>query len=373
MDDRRGVLIELRDTAGRVGVGEASPIASLGYGTVEDVLALLAQVAQDGALPHHLDVIDAHTPGLMALLCALDVSALDLAGQRTGLTIAALLSPYRAEPASSVLVNSVIGDGTPEETARFGVEATTQGYVVLKTKVGSGALSRDLERIAALRAACPDATIRLDANGAWDEATAVEAVQALAPFGIELIEQPVAPSDVAALARVRAAASDGPPMASHDRAELAWSMAATPGRMLIAADEAVTHPSTLARVLNERAADLVVLKPMFLGGLRPAFEIARRAAERGIGAIATTTFDSSIGTAAALHLAAAIDGVSNAEPRAHGLGTGEHLATDLVSRTLVARDGMLAVPSGGGLGIAPDEDAWQRVAEGAWSEWVALR
>ncbi len=364
MDDRRGVLLELHDEDGRVGVGEASPIPSLGYGTVEDVLALLAQYVQDGTLPHPLDVIDTQTPGVMALLCALDVAMLDLEAQRAGCTVAALLSET---PAASVRVNAVIGDGTPEATARFGVEATAQGYTVLKTKVGTGDLARDVERVTALRAACPDATIRLDANGAWDEETALAAVRALAPLGIELIEQPVTAADVAALARVRLAAVHGTPGAAHDRAALAWQSAAEPRGPLIAADEAVTDPALLARVLNERAGDLVVLKPMFLGGLRPALAIARRAEARGIGAIVTTTFDSSIGTAAALHLAAALDGDSG-EARAHGLGTGEHLDGDLVTHTLLARDGMLALPGGPGLGIAPDEDAWHRVAEGDWSE-----
>ena len=350
MEDRRGVLLELRDDAGHVGVGEASPIPSLGYGTVEDVLTLLATFVGDGTLPHLLDVVDPHTPGVMALLCALDVAGLDLEGRRAGRSVASLLAADGAHVVPSARVNAVIGDGTPEETARFGVEATAQGYDVLKTKVGAGELAQDFGRIVALRAACPDATIRLDANGAWDEATALQAARSLAQFGIELIEQPVAAGDVAALRRVRDAVAGSP---------------------LIAADEAVTDPSTLARVLAERAADLVVLKPMFLGGLRPALDVARRAEARGLSAIVTTTFDSSIGTAAALHLAAVIDGASG-EQRAHGLGTGEHLAADLVTHTMLARDGMLAVPTGAGLGVAPDDEAWHRVAEGDWSEWITV-
>ena len=344
MSDRRGVLLELRDDEGHVGVGEASPIASLGYGTVEDVLALLRQ--HGGALPAMLPTItpaalDARAPGVMALRCALDVAALDLEGRRTGRTVASLLS---TTVASTVRVNAIIGEGTPEETARYGIEAVAQGYSVLKAKVGSAPLVEDVRRIAVLRDACPDATIRLDANGAWDEATAIAAVRALTPLRIELIEQPVAAGDVEALARVRAAAS---------------------GALLIAADEAATNPDALARVLALHAADLVVLKPMFLGGLRPAFEVARRAATAGLGAFATTTFDSSIGTAAALHLAAAIGGLGDNNV-AHGLGTGEHLAVDFVRHTLLARGGMLALPDGAGLGVAPDDEAWQRVAESDW-------
>ncbi|MFA7248490.1 MAG: enolase C-terminal domain-like protein [Dehalococcoidia bacterium] len=342
MADRRGVLLELADGEGHSGVGEASPIASLGAGTVEDVLALLNR--HGAALTGDRDILgslDPRAPGVQALRCALDVATLDLEGRRTGRAVATLLVP---DVALEVRVNAVIGEGPPEETARFGREARAQGYRVLKVKVGSAPLDEDVRRIAALREACHDAAIRLDANGAWDEATGVAAVRALAPLRIELIEQPVPAGDVEALARVRTAAG---------------------GALLIAADEAVTDPQALDRVLEARAADLVVLKPMLLGGLRPAFAIARRAAARGIGAFATTTFDSSIGTAATLHLAAAIGGTIPGGI-AHGLGTGEHLAADLVRHTLVAQGGMLSLPDGPGLGIAPDDDAWERVAEGGW-------
>ena len=344
MADRRGVILELRDEDGRIGVGEASPIASLGYGTVEDVLALLDRHGE--ALLHGIaDALDPAAPGVQALRCALDVATLDLEGQRTGLTIAELLAEHVAP---AVRVNAVIGEGSPEETARYGVEARAQGYRVLKAKVGSADLDADVIRIHALRDAVPDAAIRLDANGAWDEATALAAVRAFAPLHIELIEQPVAAVEVEALARVRAA-----------------SQALGAEAPKIAADEAVTDVRTLERVLEQRAADLVVLKPMFLGGLRPAFAIAQRAARLGIGAFATTTFDSSIGTAAALHLACAIGGTIPGGI-AHGLGTGEHLASDLVATTLVADGGMLPLPGTPGLGIAPEDAAWERVAEGDW-------
>ena len=228
------------------------------------------------------------------------------------------------------------------------MEARGQGYRVLKVKVGGAPLDEDVLRVRALRDAVPDAAIRLDANGAWDEATAIAAVRALAPLHIELIEQPVAAREVAALARVR---------------EAAHALGAEAPR--IAADEAVTDAVMLERVLDLRAADHLVLKPMFLGGLRPAFAIAQRAARLGIGAFATTTFDSSIGTAAALHLASAIGGAIPGGI-AHGLGTGEHLAGDVVTQTLVARGGMLALPETPGLGIAPEAGALDAVAEGDW-------
>lgn len=346
LTDRLGVLLELRAADGHVGTGEASPYPSLGDGTTEDVLRLLGVYAPvvladaDRALAQ-LDGMPAGAPGVAAFRCALDVALLDLEARRRGVSVAALLGPSRA---LSVEVNAVIGGGPPDEVAAFGREAVASGYATLKVKVGVGTVDLDVARIEALRARCPDATIRLDANGAWTEAAAREALTRLAPLRIELVEQPVGVSEVDAMVGLRAA---GIP---------------------IAADEAVVSLEAAERLLAARAVDLLVLKPMRLGGLRPALAIARAAEAAGVGCIATTTFDSSLGTAVALHLAAAVaDG-----GRAHGLSTGDHLAADLVTAPLVPSGGRLALPGGPGLGVDVDAGRLEALATGPWVERAAV-
>jgi len=333
--DRQGVLVELTDEGGVIGVGEATPIPSFGGGTQADVVALIER--------HGVALLDPATrvegAGSAALRCALDVAALDIEGRRAGKPIAALLSE---QPLGQVPVNAIIGDGPPEEIAAVGVEAMARGYRVLKLKVGSQSLAADVARVAALRAACPRARIHLDPNGAWDERTAMEAVFEFEPFGIGLIEQPVPASDPEALARV------------HTRSSI-----------LLAADEAMMDPDVVERVLALQAADWVMLKPMVLGGIRPAFEVGQRALALGMRAIATTTFDSSVGIAASLQLALALPGNPS-----HGLSTGEMLAGDVVARTLVPTLGVMAPPDAPGLGVSVDEAALDRVATAPWSAWL---
>jgi o-succinylbenzoate synthase len=343
LTDRAGVLLELRAAAGTIGVGEASPYPSLGDGTVEDVLRLLAaHAAAILADPSRaLARLDMRAHGVAALRCALDVALLDIEARQRGVPVAALLV---ASPATSVAVNAVIGGGPPEEVAAFGVEALAAGYTALKVKVGVGSVDLDVARVEALRASCPDATIRLDANGAWTEAQAREALTRLAPLDIELVEQPIGVADVDALARLRAV---GIPLA---------------------ADEAVTSLDAAERLLAARAVDLLVLKPMRLGGLRPALAIAQAAAAAAVGSIATTTFDSSIGTAVALQFAAALPHGG----RAHGLSTGDHLAADLVTSPLLPRAGRLALPARPGLGIEVDAASLDALATGPWVEQRAV-
>jgi len=335
---REGVLVQIEDGDGRFGTGEASPMIGNDGGTAAHVLDLLA--AHGAALVANPDLLG-DGPGTAALRCALDVAMLDLRADAAGVPIAGLFSK---EPAPWVHVNAVIGGGPPDEVAFYGREAMEAGYAVLKLKVGLASLAEDVQRVAALRDACPEATIRLDANGAWEERETLRAFDALYPYRIELLEQPTAPHDIEALARIRQRAP-----------------------MRIAADESVDTPEGFERVLELRAADFIVLKPMFLGGITPSIALAERAAERSIGAFATTTFDSSIGIAASLHLAAALP-----TDAAQGLGTGAHLGADVTASTLIARAGRLALPSEPGLGIAPDVDALEAVATGPWTE-VAVR
>ncbi len=340
---RAGVVLELLDTEGRRGLGEASPLPEFDDGDDRDVLRLLDAhadaVLQSGSLPE-----SARGPGSAALRCAIDVAQLDLEAQRQELPIAALLSD---RPRARVEVNAVIGDGSPAQAVAQAREAWAAGQRTLKLKVGASRPEADRRRVEAVRDALPDATLRLDANGAWEEVEAAAALERLSRYDLELVEQPVASGATEALARLR-------------RAELCR----------IAADEAVTSLEAGRGLLAAEAADVLVLKPMRLGGLRPALTLAREAAERGVPCIVTTTFDAGVGVAAALHLAAALPSVEALPDPAHGLATADHLAADIVAQPPRPHDGAIAVPSAPGLGVRLDERALEAAAT---APWFALR
>src|SRR5690606_33243659 len=65
LDDREGVLMEVRDVAAHRGVGEAAPMASLGLGDLSAVIRLLESLGtcllDEGAIPDG--------PGASALRC----------------------------------------------------------------------------------------------------------------------------------------------------------------------------------------------------------------------------------------------------------------------------------------------------------------
>jgi len=313
-------LLSVCDADGVCGVGEAAPLVWAGTETVAQCEAALT--ALKGALLRGGDV-DGLLAGCPAAAAALDLARHDLAACRLGVPLVTLLAD--GEGTTSVAVNALVADA---ESARTAVEA---GFETLKLKVGTD-VPADARRLAAVRAAVgPHVALRIDPNGAWADAEhALHALRALSSVGLEYCEQPVpaGPDAVAAMARVRAE-----------------------GDVPIAPDESVMDLCSARALLDGDAADLLVLKPMRLGGLDRAMEVASLARERGVDVVVTGFLGSVVERTAALHLAAALDGLVSADQRrAHGLGAGSWLADD-VAAVEVIQGGRLTVPTRAGHGV----------------------
>jgi L-alanine-DL-glutamate epimerase-like enolase superfamily enzyme len=110
----------------------------------------------------------------------------------------------------------------------------------------------------------------------------------------------------------------------------------------VALDESLAATS-VDRVLEAGAADVLVLKPMALGGVDRARTAARRARAAGLRAVVTTTIDAVHARTAAVHLVASLP-----DPPAAGLATGGLLAEDITPDPCPVADGRMPVPQGKG-------------------------
>ena len=339
LTQRQGLLLRLATDAGFEGLGEASPHPALGPLALRDVQEALERLGPRLLETEVADIESLNVDIPPALACALDVAACDALARARGIGIARLLSE-QLQP--TVPVNALIGAETVAQAAFEAAAARRNGFRCVKLKVGTAMTpTAEAERVAAVRRALgPHIELRLDANGAWGPEQAIVTIRALAGFDLELIEQPVAAADLDGLARLRAAVN-----------------------VPIAADEAVASLEAARRVLEADATDVLVVKPMVVGGLRPARRIIELAAAAGAEAIVTTTIDSGVGTAAALHLAATLPPGS----RACGLATGTLLAGDLVRNPPLTRAGEMDLPDGPGLGVDLDNELLARftVKQGA--------
>jgi O-succinylbenzoate synthase len=200
-----------------------------------------------------------------------------------------------------VPVNDLVPALPPDRAASLAAAAVAAGCRCLKVKVGP---ATDADRVAAVRDAVgPHVRLRVDANGAWDLDGATAAVGRLARYDLELVEQPVATLDD--LARLRR------------RVDVA-----------LAADESVRDVDDARALARLDAADAVVVKVQPLGGVAAALAVAEAA---GVPAVVSAVYETSVGVAAGLALAAALPEL----PYACGLGTAALLAAAVVADPLI--------------------------------------
>ena len=329
-NSRRGFIIRLDGAGGLFGLGEIAPLDAQILGQIGNCLNLLKRQIEAMELeemPQAARRIDCSPAARAAIACGLDIAGCDVLAKAAGIPVAELLGGGHRP---TVPVNATIGADDPELASRLARRALEHGFKCVKLKVGMHhALDAECALVGAVRDAIGASTrLRLDANQAWDVDTAVQRTRELdRRFELELVEQPVAADNIAGMARVRALAG-----------------------VAIAADEAVTSVESARMIIEAGAADVLVIKPMVVGGIRPALEIIRIAAAMGAESVVTTTIDSGIGNAAALHLAAAFEG-----KLACGLATAELLECDLTTGLPQPDCGLMECGGGPGLGVDIDE------------------
>lgn len=301
---REGWLVSLRDEDGGGGLGECAPLPAAGSETparaVRD-LRLWRGRLPGMTIAQAWEELDARPPA-PSVRCAIETALLDMVSRRRGIPAARLLNPAAR---ATVAVNASVGSADDGLAPRAG-EAVGQGFEVIKIKLGAGGASREAAALRAAAAVLPSGTaIRLDANGAWDRPTASRWLEVLGDLPVECLEEP---------------------LAEPNAADLEWLQRQVPWP--IALDE------SLGRFLAAGSvADLpvrrIVIKPMVLGGPRPAMRLAEEANRQ---VVVTTTLDAAPGRWIAAHLAAALD-----SGFAHGLDTGGWLAEDVGSGPEIRR------------------------------------
>jgi L-Ala-D/L-Glu epimerase len=303
---RELLLLRLEDDDGAAGYGEAAPLEPYDGVSLEEVSAALR--AGDTSQPH--------------ARAAMEMALLDLKGRRQGRAL--------GEPgADAIAVNRTLAAGPPEEVAASAKEALREGYACFKLKVG---LPDDDERVAAVREAIgPWPALRLDANGAWTPDEAVDRIERLEPYDLQLVEQPCATLE--------------------ELAELRPQV-----RAPIAADESVRTPGEVRLAAEARACHVVNVKLAGSGGYGAAREALREAERSGLRAFLSSTLDGPWGIAAALQLAAS-EGVA----LACGLATLDLFEARVARALPLPQGGLLPVPQGPGLGVEVGEEALAEV------------
>jgi L-Ala-D/L-Glu epimerase len=328
------VLVRLTTESGLVGWGEATPDP---YVTGESWAGTYAMLRHDllpllrDQHPLHREAIHARLDGLVtgapSAKAAIDLALWDIAGKQAAVSVATLLGgPVR----DALVWHATLSIGEPAKMAAEARAAVAAGYREIKMKVGAARLADDVERIMAVREAVgPEVALMVDANQGWrDPATAIRAIQAIAPAAPVWIEQAIRADDFAGLAEVRRATG-----------------------IAQMADEGVHTARDGLRIAELRAADLINVKLMKTGGITEAARLIAVCEAAGLRCMVGSMVESTIATAAGVQLALARRAVV-----ANGLVGPVMLREDLATGLTYA-DGALRIdPDAPGLGITVDEE-----------------
>ena len=324
---RRAWLLRIVDADGNEGLGEAAlnPVAAdVTEGSLDALIRAIVPELAAGRTPAWADLRSEGEPG-RAAMAAVDgaIEAL-LAAQEAHAVAANAVAAGATHPAQTIPVSAAIPFAGPDAGAEAAVQAIELGFRTLKLRAGFERSTDQLvDRLRAIRAAIgPEPGLRVDAGGAWDLDTAAERIAAMTPFRIEYVEQPLAAWNVAGHAALR------------ERV-----------RVPIALDESVESESSAREALAERAVDVVIVKPARVGGRAATMRIAEAALAAHASVILGTYFETGVGIAAALRIAAALPPAGADRRPAHGLATAGRLVHDLLTVPLPIEKGAMAVPA----------------------------
>lgn len=277
------VFVRLVDPRlGLDGLGEASPVPYYGE-SPESVLAFVHALDPEKLSFAEYAVAEHYVlnfrPGEMAAKCALCCALADGAAKLRGSSLRAFAG-LDAESGPAVHSSFTIGLARPEVIERKAAAAAE--FPLLKLKVGT---PNDLENLAALRRAAPDALLRIDANEAWtDRETALRRIEAFAQDpGIEFVEQPMP--------------------ASAGEADAAWLKARSP--LPLYADEAYHTADDIERAAGGFHG--VNVKLVKSGGPIAAVKALQAARARGLQTMLGCMIESSWLISAAAQLAGLAD------------------------------------------------------------------
>jgi muconate cycloisomerase len=333
-------IVFVETDADIVGLGEVSCVFKRrGRLLARDVEAALAPavVGEDPfRIAYLVQKMDQALDGVEEAKAGIEMALWDVVGKALGTPVYNLLGGKVRE---RIPLSYSVPFGEPDAMAAYALERVREGHRTIKVKVGN-APGADLEAVRRVREAIgPAIRLRVDANMGWSTAKeAIRLIRAMEAWDLELVEQPLPPRELDAMAEVRRAI--GVPLM---------------------ADESIRTPRDAMEVIRRGAADIANVYVTEAGGLLNASRIFALCQAAGMPCMIGSMPEFGIGTAAQIHLGVAMP---NLGPDSDTCGVLYH-AEDLLARPLRIERGWAYPPEGPGLGVEIDPsvlERWRRAA-----------
>jgi glucarate dehydratase len=306
--------------------------------------ALNGQVGVDA---HGLTGMITGSGTVLRTYAAFEVAVLDIQGKLLGRPVVDLLGgAVRTNVPFSAYLFYKWGAHPGEKPDRYGealdpaaivLQARSMlseyGFRAIKLKGGVLAPREEIDTIHALRDAFPDVPLRIDPNTAWSVATSINVGHELDGI-LEYLEDPTPGLD--------------------GMAEVAREVS-----MPLATNMCVVGFEDIAPAIEKRSVQVILSDHHYWGGLEKVQGLSTICDTFGLGLSMHSNSHLGISLAAMTHLAGAVPNLTYALDT-HWPWKDEDVIVDGALRFV---DGAIAVPSGPGLGVELDHDAFARLHE----------
>ena len=362
MPERPTLLVQVHTDEGIVGLGEAAVYG----GYLESIEAVVLGELRQTILnqdPYRVERLwsmmasRAHQRGrggmLMMAISGIDIALWDIIGQATRTPLYRLLGGYRDRLDAYASAGFYAGDKDAAALAEEVGTYASQGFKVVKIKVGRNpelmtnmlhdmtrpeyaavSLDEDIERVRLAREAIGGKVgLAVDANNAWTPSVALKFMREVESFDIRWLEEPVPTDDI-----------EGSALVAHQLD--------TP----VAGYETETGLPGFRELITRRAVDIVQPDVIWTGGITESRKVAVFAQAYGLPVI-PHVFSSAVSTIANMHLIASLPnaGLLEFDQNPNPLRTElfeEHIAP--------SSDGTVGLPLRPGLGVTLNQSTVDR-------------
>ncbi|NYE25325.1 mandelate racemase/muconate lactonizing enzyme family protein [Pigmentiphaga litoralis] len=334
------LVVEIVTDEGVIGWGDCYGPAAVNKAIVDTVL----RASLIGRDPFDVEVIweelynkvkDYGLTGMtISAISGVDIALWDIIGKAVGKPIHKLIGgAFRTELqayATGLYFKDM--DRLNEQAVEEARGYVDQGFKAIKMKIGLGSLTKDIDRVAAVRDAIGnDIQLMVDANHCFTVPQAINLGRELEKLGVHWFEEPISPEDLDGYVEVSRKLD-----------------------MAIAGGENEFTKFSFRRILEKRAMDIVQPDVCAAGGITECKKIAALAQAQAIQCV-PHAWGTAIGLAATMHFLASLPNTPPClvpqPPMLEYEQTFNPFRDELSSTALTHVGGIVHVPTGPGLGI----------------------
>ncbi len=331
------IVVVIRTDEGLSGFGECSPFMPVNGESMETCFVVGGYLAKAliGKDPLAIEAcsmeMDRVIYGNSSIKSAFDIALHDIAAQHAGLPLYAFLGGKNNK---ILMTDYTVSLGSPDQMVADALKIKDLGFQVIKVKLGDNP-EKDIQRIKAICAQIgDDIPLRLDANQGWNTGTAIQVLNALAPYNIQFCEEPIPCWNYMELATVR---KQSP--------------------ITVMADESCCDHHDAKRLIDQEACSAFNIKLGKSSGIFKAQQIIRLAEQADIKLQIGGFLESRIGFTASAHLALTSEKVKYCD-----FDTPLMFSEDpVVGGIQYGNQGAVTVPETTGLGAVIDPEYLKRL------------